>query len=611
MYNSSIRNQKRRKRRLFLGGTCIALLAAAGGVLYWLPATLQDISRIAQLAVGKFSHSPVDNITPVQDELRGTIYDRNFRELSVSYQLFSLYAHPAKINNPSVTLGRLAEIVGVESDTFEGLIKQSSRVVELADDLDAEQVKAIDQLHLNGVYCKSSEQRFYPEHTAASHVLGYAGEGIGLSGVESKYDVVLQPGEYQQADAPEVDFQGNNVLGQKGTDLILTLDIELQKTIDQQLHKLLHRPDVAAGMALLVDPATGHVLALSSQPSFDPNYFWKSGPASRQNSLYASQFDLGLVRPLLIRTAAKIRDGEQFAPLLPQTVAAPDYGLSEGAFAEIVHDIGFLQPIIEDLPSDVRPNGGDFPDRDENVSVMQLGVGLASLINGGWRISPSFLDSVYDIESGQRFTLRDDAVRRTHVLTPAMGVVVRRELLSNSSVNHEEDALTLAGESARVVPFGNMSRYVQQQLFVGMIPKKKPKMLLVMALEQGAIGPLQKQQTKAGLAEVGRPLLNKLYAKSQQEQVAEYPMGKNQDNFARFLISRRVEYTPSSDNICSDSTAMPQVVGMSLRKGLQRLNQHNLRITIQGSGQIVAQSPAPGERLSNVEVCRLTLESNI
>jgi len=442
-------------------------------------------------------------------------------------------------------------------------------------------------------------------------VLGYASEGIGLSGVESKYDGVLQPGEYQPADAPEVDFQGNAVLGQKGTDLILTLNIELQKTIDQQLHKLVQQPDVVAGMALLIEPATGQVLALSSQPSFDPNYFWKSGAASRQNSLYVSQFDLGMVRPLLLRTAAKIRDGEQFAPLLPQTVAAPDYGLSENAFVKIVHDIGFLQPVIENLPSDVPPEGGTFQDNGENVSVMQLGVGLASLINGGWRISPSFLDAVYDIESGQRFPRRDDAVSRTHVLTPAMGVIVRRELLSGVLGNHKEDALTLSGKSVRVVPSGSLSRYVQQQLFVGMIPKKKPKMLLVMALEQGVIAPLQKSQQKFAFAEVGKPLLNTLYAKSQQEQVVEHPLEKNKDNFARFLISRRVEYTPSPDNICSDSSAMPQVVGMSLRKGLQRLNQHNLRIFIQGSGQIVAQSPAPGERLSTIEVCRLILESEI
>ena len=610
MYNTSVRIQKSKKRRLLLVGTCIVLLTAGCGVLLNMPAVIQDISRVAHLVIGKFSHAPIAG-APEEEALRGTIYDRDFTELSVSYQLYSLFVHPAKINTSGDALRRLSEIAGVEVDTFEAMVKQSRRVVELVDDLDGEQVKSIEQLHLDGVYCKSSEQRFYPEHTAASHVLGYTGDGIGLSGVESKYDVVLRPGEYQPADAPAVDFKENTVLGQKGTDLVLTLDIELQKAIDRQLHDLLRSPEVSGAMALLIEPATGRVLALSSQPSFDPNYFWKAGNVDRQNRLYVPEFDLRMVRPLLLRAAARIHAGEQFAPLLPKDVAATDYGLSEDEFSKIVHDIGFLQPVGEDLPSDVLQEGNDYGETSENLSIMQLGVGLSSLVNGGWRISPSFLDSIYDRESGQKFVPADGAVSRTHVLTPAMGVIVRRELLVDSSPGSKGKALTLAEKNVRVVMSGALSTYVQQQLFVGMIPKKKPRMVLVMAIEQDTIAPLPKQGGKIRFAEAGTTLLNTLFDESQEEQVREYPHEKDQDNFARYLISRRVEYTPAVDAVCSDSTAMPELVGMSLRKGLQRLNQHNLRVTITGSGQIVAQSPAPGELLSNVDVCSLTLKSEI
>ncbi len=610
MYSTSVRIQKRKKRPLLFIGTCIVLLIAGCGVLFNMPAVVQDISSIAHLVVGKFSHSPVTVVDASEDDaLRGNIYDRDFTELSVSYQLYSLFVHPAKINPDA--LSRLTEVTGVEADTFEAMIQQSSRVVELVDDLDGEQLQAIEQLQLDGVYCTSSEQRFYPEHTAASHVLGYTGEGIGLAGVESKYDVVLRPGEYLPADAPTVDFKGNKVLGRKGTDLVLTLDIELQKAIDRKLYDLLRRPGVSGAMALLMEPATGRVLALSSQPTFDPNYFWKAGNVNRQNRLYVPEFDLQLVRPLLLRAAARIRDGEQFTPLLPQNIAARDYGLSESEFSEIVNDIGFLQPVAEVLPSGMRQEENASGDRSENLSLMQLGVGLSSLVNGGWRITPSFLDSVYDRESGQRFVPAADAVARTHVFTPAMGVIVRRELLVDSTLVRQEKALTLAEKSTRVVSSGALSMYVQQQLFVGMVPKKKPTMVLVMAIEQDTIAPLPRQGEKIGFAEAGKTLLDTLYSKSLSEQVAEYPRQKDQDNLARFLISRRVKYTPAVDAVCSDSIAMPQLLGMSLRKGLQQLNQHNIRVTVTGSGQIVAQSPAPGQLLNNVDVCSLTLESEI
>ena len=62
----------------------------------------------------------------------------------------------------------------------------------LAKDLDENQANQINALNLPGIGCKASEMRFYPGHTAASHVLGFMGDGVGLAGVEGKYDTVLQ-----------------------------------------------------------------------------------------------------------------------------------------------------------------------------------------------------------------------------------------------------------------------------------------------------------------------------------------------------------------------------------------------------------------------------------
>ncbi|HEB69910.1 MAG TPA: PASTA domain-containing protein [Desulfobulbus sp.] len=609
MYTIAVRKQKRRKRRLFVAGVIMVLLAAAGGVLYRLPVTLQDISRIIQLAAGKFYSSPADTMS-AGDVLRGTVYDRNFKELSVSYQLFSLYVHPAKINNHKVAAEKLAAIIGIEKGVIETRLKQSRRVVELADDLDADQAGAIEALHLEGAYCTSCEKRYYPEHAAAPHILGYTVDGVGLSGVERKYDILLQPGEYQPVDAPDVDFKGNTVIGQKRTDLILTLDIELQKAVDKQLNRLLREQGAAVGMGLLLEPASGRILAFSNQPSFDPNYFWKSEGLARQNGLYSPRFDPDLVRPLLVRAAARIEDEEQFTPLLPQTLAATDFGLSAGQYAEVLNRIAFLQPVAQSLPSDVPFKDALSGGQHKNVSLMQLGVGLASLINGGWRITPTFVDSVYDQQRGQRFSLKKEAIGRTHVLTPAMGVAVRRELLTHFG-GQKEKLLAFSAGSKRVVPTGTVSRYVQQQLFVGMIPREKPTMLLIMALERNTLDPVPKAKKKSSLASVGKTLLTDLYREAGQEQVAEYPAGKNRENFARFLISRRVEYTRLPESITGKEADMPELVGMSLRKGLQQLSRYNLRITIRGSGRIVSQSPPAGERLGTVERCQLILESEI
>lgn len=542
--------------------------------------------------------------------MRGTIYDRNFNELAVSYQLFSLYVHPAKMYSQDDAAEKLAEITGMKKETVTAKFKQSPRVARLADDLDTDQVAAIEQLGFEGVYCTASEERFYPEHAAAPYILGYTVDGVGLAGVERKYDILLQPGAFQPVDAQEIDFEGATVLGQQRTDLILSLDIELQKAVDKQLNRLLRDQGAAVGMGLLLDPATGRILVFSSQPSYDPNYFWKSGGNDRRNTLYEPRFDPDLVRPLLIRAAAKIRGGEQFAPLLPQTIAAADFGLSVKEYEAVLHETRFLEPISPSLPTGAGMDQA-LAAGEKNISLMQIGVGLSSLINGGWRIAPTCIDSVYDQQSGQRFKPGKEAVSRSRILSPAMGIAVRRELLTHFAAREKTDMLALSETNRRVEVDGALSRYIQQQLFVGVIPRQKPAMILVMALERNTLDPVPPGKKKEVLQAAGKSLLADLYTRNSQEQVAEYPQGKNRENFDRFLISRRVDYTPARDSIAADSADMPQVVGMSLRKGLQKLNHYNMRISIRGSGRIVAQTPGAGERLGAVGECVLVLESEI
>ncbi len=611
MYKTTLKSQKRRKHRFYVAGVLLILLAAAGGVLYRLPVPLQDISRIIQLAVGKFSLFPADDVS-AGNVLRGTIYDRNFKELAVSYQLFSLYVHPAKIANYSETAASLSEIIAIPKQAIEARLKESKRVIELADDLDSAQVQTIEQLHLDGVYCNSSEVRFYPEHTAAAQIIGYTGGGVGLSGEERQYDLMLQPGEYKAVDVPEVDFKDNTVLGRQGTDLILTLDMELQKKVDEKLQRLLYDQDASMGAALLLDPVSGRVLALSSRPSFNPNYFWQADNATRQNRVYNRIFDIDLIRPLLVRAAARINTGRQTAPLLPVTIAAKDFGLTRETYDETINTLCLAQPVPEDFSSqDNQQEGLPGEDGEERLSVMQFGIGIAGLMNGGRCLSPLFLDSIYDVGNKHRFSLREEATASVHILSPAMGVLVRRELSSYLASLSKDKTLSYAGRSARVIFGEKISKYVQQQFFFGMIPKKKPEMLLIMAIDQGHIGPVRKRKKRGSMYGEGKSLLADLYTTARREQVVEHPTKKNDKNLAQFLISRRIDYTPSPVRRPGDAMAMPRLIGMSLRKGLQQLNRQNLRITIQGSGRIVAQSPDAGERLDNVKSCRLTLESEI
>ena len=122
------------------------------------------------------------------------------------------------------------------------------------------------------------------------------------------------------------------------------------------------------------------MLVLVNQPAFNPNYFWKARDDNRVNRIYSQLLDRDLIRPIMARAAAIERGGLDGAPLLPATVAAPDYGFS----GDMLHD--FARRIrLFDSVSDNWEGGASQDNREgsqEAVTGVQIGATLASLVNG-------------------------------------------------------------------------------------------------------------------------------------------------------------------------------------------------------------------------------------
>ncbi len=608
-----IRSERRKqgRRRLYLVGFVVILLTASGGILYRLPLSLQDIGRIFDLAVGRISGTSADG-SSAEPVLRGTIYDRLFKEMAVSYHLFTLTVHPVELGDREETARALAGILGEERDRLVEMLKTSQRIVEVADDLDEDQARAITRLHMAGLYLRPHEERFYPAHTVAAHLLGFTGDGVGLAGVEGRYDIVLQPGEFRSSDVPEIDFAGRQVLGRSSTDLVLTVDLGMEKLIGQRLRQYLKSRLSRRGMALLLDPGDGRILAMASQPAFNPNYFWHAYGESFRNRLFEDRLDLALVRGMLVRAAAVLRDGGTGGDLLPETVAAPDFGVSASDINDLARLIGMFRPAGKGLLAASGRSGASAPDGNSTgVNCMQMAVGLACLVNGGWWIAPWLLDSLYDHATARRYGRRQDATRRELLLEPAMGIRMRRGLLLGRG-RKGDGATVFTGTVNRVVRAGSFSSYVRQEALVGLIPARAPRLVLLMVVERDSLDPLPPH--KAGtpsLAVLGRDLLPRLLAIRETAAAARVPLARNPENFRQFLISRRLDYREQPGMAAEEGFLMPRLIGLSLRQGLQRLGRQPFRLTIRGSGRIIAQKPAAGTPLHDVTDCVLTLEPTI
>ncbi len=213
---------------------------------------------------------------------RGRILDRNGVVLADNITTTSLVLIPNQITDKEKASTLLAEILGVTKEEMDKHVyKETSieRVHPEGRQLSYEVADKIDSLGLDGVYLVKESKRYYPYGTTLSHVLGYVGiDNQGLSGLELEYDDYLT-GEngaikyFSDAKGNTLDISEVYEAPQSGIDIQLTIDYNIQKSIERELDNVvdMFSPDMA--LAVVMDPNTGEILGMSSRPTYDSNNY--------------------------------------------------------------------------------------------------------------------------------------------------------------------------------------------------------------------------------------------------------------------------------------------------------------------------------------------------
>lgn len=528
--------------------------------------------------------------------------------MAVSYRLYSLLINPAAITDRHEVAQRLARYIDEQPERLEAKLKDAQDAMLLTENLDEKQAGEIRGLHLGGVTCKAGDVRFYPGHTTASHVLGFMGDGVGLAGVEGKYDTTLQGGRVSKVNIPDIDFANQESLGSEGADLILTLDLDLQKQLESRFRSYLAAQGADKGMGMVIEPGSGRIVALVNQPSFNPNYFWKASENNRVNRMYNHVLNKDLIRPILARAAAIERSGLDGPALLPHTVAAVHYGFTEEKLDAFEQQIQLYGSVFGNWES--GPGAPEQGGAEPVVTGVQVGVTLASLVNGGWRITPYVVDALYDHKTGKRYVRSSEVTEKIHVLDPALGVMIRRDLFTNW-LKERDNLVAFTADNVQMRRKKQFSSFSIQELFVGFAPAKQPKFLLLMAIEQDHLYPKINDRGSGlgALESMGKELLTGFVRSQTTEAVAAAPPERSKENLRQFFISKRLTYRETPGKISEPVNVMPQMRGMSLRKGLQQIDKYKMKVRVHGSGRIVAQYPLSGQPLLGVDECILTLDA--
>ena len=213
---------------------------------------------------------------------RGEIVDRNGVVLATNITTVSLVIVPGQIDDPEAVAKDLADILGTDyQDMLKHVTKSTSieRVHPEGRGLDFEIAEAIDNLGYDGVYLLKESKRYYPYETVLSHVLGYVGiDNQGLSGVELYYDEYLTGADgaikyFSDGKGNKLELTEVYEAPTSGITLELTIDINLQLAIENELDNAMSKYNPEQGLIVAMDPNTGEILAMASRPNFDSNNY--------------------------------------------------------------------------------------------------------------------------------------------------------------------------------------------------------------------------------------------------------------------------------------------------------------------------------------------------
>lgn len=253
---------------------------------------------------------------------RGRILDRDGDILAMSVDSATVYADPRAFlpvldeqgrdhaPDPAEVARQLAPVLGIDADTLRDRMTRDAHFVYLARQLDVEVGERIAAMQLPGIGILTEPRRTYPTGGVASQVVGLTDiDGNGLLGLERHDDLRLggRPGQLVVEHAPgglAIPGLREVVPPAPGSDLVLTLDREIQHVASRTAADVVEQFDAVGASIVVLEVGSGDVLAMASAPTFDPGDRGGVDPATFRNRSVTDVYEPGSVQKAITAAAA-------------------------------------------------------------------------------------------------------------------------------------------------------------------------------------------------------------------------------------------------------------------------------------------------------------------
>lgn len=596
----------------------------------------------------------------------GLIYDRNNILLVYNRTDISFYADLRMLKQKDKNeIARLfARKFNKNVNYYQNLLKGNKKTVTIEKKVQSEFAESLKKIKKDGFFFREEPSRVNHYNNLASHILGYVSS-------DGKY--VMGISEYFKEDLKGVDgsrMVQRDALGRivtvvdesitpavSGDHFYLTIDKNYQQILEDEVRKGIKDYSAVSGTAIMMNPNTGEILALTNIEDYDPNEYWKANDFQRRNRAITDTYEPGstfksftlasLIDQNLCRldetlnlengkyrlNNVNIRDTHPFNKL---SVAGIFEQSSNIGFAKLVQRIdnekffkylrgfGFGNTTSITLPGETsgrlrKPNEWSKVSKtylsfgyEVSVTPVQMAAAYCALINGGVLYEPQLVQRQINANGDLIKEFEPKEIRRvisektSEIIKNLLGDVVN----NGTGKKAKSDFITIGGKTgtSQKLVDGAYSKQYYNSSFIGFFPVEDPQvvcLILINSPDQGKYGGL-----------VAAPIFKNVAERIVQTDNDKFQQYLNPNTSLRpkFVEEKQVDFKKLESKIksrnvkevkLSSINKMPDLINCQINDAISVLTKLGIKYKIIGSGIVVSQSITANKKLNGDETCLL------
>ena len=561
---------------------------------------------------------------------RGEIYDANGSSLAVSYTTYNIYVRSREVKDKQQVASILSNKLNLDfNQTLEKVNNNSVSEVLIKMQVPKDVAHKIFNENLSGVYLTESVSRHYPYGNLLTQILGFTTiDNIGQAGLEAYYNDLLKG--VNGTTLVQSDLQGkelynsltNYIPSVPGYNINLTIDVNIQLKVEQTLEKLMVEQKAKSATAIVMNPKTGEIIAMSTKPSFDLNNVPRNDVQKMleqmKNQAIVDVYEPGSTFKILTMACAL----EAGVAHLSDGFYCPGYAVIDGQKIKCWKSVGHgSQDLTDGLCNSCNcvftqlalrlglddfyeyfknfglgsktgieflgESGGILMNKEsvKNVDLARMGFGqaiamtplqlitaISACVNGGYLLKPYMVSSITD-ENGNTILENNKTVVRQVLSneTSKMINAMLEEVVSKPGKLTFVEGYEIGGKTGTSQKYegGKISgKYVSS--FIGTYPASNPEYIVLVVVDEPGTG-----------AYYGSVVASP-YAKEIFSSIFEY---------------KNIKKTGDETVKIERTITLPNLVGLSLSEACSILSNLELTYEIQGSGGFVANQLPPAGTL--------------